>query len=179
MKKFVKKSVTISNENYEKIKIFLSNNNIKFSNLINFSLYQSFQTSKENDLKLLVKGNNRSKSIRVELSQEEFEFLSNLAKSHGFNSAKQEIKFLLLNFISKDKIPTNIEMNNLQNAINNLNKLGRNINEIVKFLREKRSYEFNINFDKLKDILSQTNSQISEINSIITNYQKILNLKVF
>lgn len=179
MKKFVKKSVTISNENYEKIKIFLSNNNIKFSNLINFSLYQSFQTSKENDLKLLVKGNNRSKSIRVELSQEEFEFLSNLAKSHGFNSAKQEIKFLLLNFISKDKIPTNIEMNNLQNAINNLNKLGRNINEIVKFLREKKSYEFNINFDKLKDILSQTNSQISEINSIITNYQKILNLKVF
>ena len=179
MKKFVKKSVTISNENYEKIKIFLSNNNIKFSNLINFSLYQSFQASKENDLKLLVKGNNRSKSIRVELSQEEFEFLSNLAKSHGFNSAKQEIKFLLLNFISKDKIPTNIEMNNLQNAINNLNKLGRNINEIVKFLREKKSYEFNINFDKLKDILSQTNSQISEINSIITNYQKILNLKVF
>lgn len=91
---------------------------------------------------------------------------------------KQEIKFLLLNSIASEKLFNNIEMIELINATNDLNKLGRNINEIVKLLRQKKSYEFNVNFNKLADFFSDINNQILEINKLISGYRKILNLKI-
>lgn len=103
-----------------------------------------------------------------------------LSSCNGFGSVKQIIKFILLNYMADEnkKLFNNIEMLELVNTTNDLNKLGRNINEIVKLIRAKKSYEFNINFDKLADVFKEINDKILEINNLITEYKKILNLKV-
>lgn len=179
----IKKSFRIDDENYLKIKSFLDKNNITFSALVNSAIFNFFQTKKNENLKLplTTKGNNKSKSIRVDISENEFVFLSNLAKFNGFNSVKQEIKFLLLNSIADkdEKLFNNLEMKELTNAINDLNKLGRNINEIVKLLRDKKPYEFSLNFDNFSKILTDINIKIDNINKIIITYRQKLNLKVF
>lgn len=180
MKNKIWKSVRIDRENQANIELVLKKYNIAFSTFINLVIYRFFENKYDKNLKvnLTTNCNNKSKSIRVELSDKEYDFLLNLAKYNGFNSVKQEIKFLLLNSIASEKLFNNIEMIELINATNDLNKLGRNINEIVKLLRQKKSYEFNVNFNKLADFFSDINNQILEINKLISGYRKILNLKI-
>ena len=41
-----------------------------------------------------------------------------------------------------------------ENALNNINKIGRKINELIRILKEKSNTKININIDRLGDLLA-------------------------
>lgn len=45
-------------------------------------------------------------------------------------------------------------MNTLLDALNNINKIGRKINELIRILKEKSNTKININIDRLGDLLA-------------------------
>lgn len=182
MDKKILKTIRIDAENYKNIEELISKDiGYNFSSIVNAAIYNFFNSNydiKKNIIKL--DDNSKFKSVRVNLSEREYKYFDMLSFYNGFGSVKQIIKFILLNYMAdkNKKIFNNIEMLELVNTTNDLNKLGRNINEIVKLLKTKKSYEFNMNFDKLADVFKEINDKILEINNLITEYKKVLNLKV-
>ena len=63
-------------------------------------------------------------------------------------------------------------------ALTNLNKLGRNINELVRILKEKKDAKISINIERIGDLLNNIYFKIDTIGSKITNYQKQLDDRV-
>lgn len=112
-----------------------------------------------------------SREIRINLTEEEYLFLQDSARLHGFTSVTKETRWRLKNTIYKDKFYNNIEMKELASALIDINKLGRNINSLVAILKERLGVKFNIDLEKMSDVLSDINLQIKKANSIITEYK--------
>jgi hypothetical protein len=53
-----------------------------------------------------------------------------------------------------EKVFSNTDMNTLLDALNNINKIGRKINELIRILKEKSNTKININIDRLGDLLA-------------------------
>ena len=109
-----------------------------------------------------------SREIRINLTEEEYSFLQNSAKSHGFTSVTKETRWRIKNTIYNDKFYNNIEMK----------ELGRNINSLVAILKERLGVKFNIDLEKMSDVLNDINLQIKKVNGIITEYKTRLDRRV-
>ena len=48
-----------------------------------------------------------------------------------------------------EKVFSNTDMNTLLDALNNINKIGRKINKLIRILKEKSNTKININIDRL------------------------------
>ena len=70
-----------------------------------------------------------------------------------------------------EKVFSNTDMNTLLDALNNINKIGRNINELIRILKEKSNAKININIDRLGDLLTDIYSFIKIIDKEITSYR--------
>ena len=119
-----------------------------------------------------------SREIRINLTEEEYSFLQNSAKSHGFISVTKETRWRIKNTIYNDKFYNNIEMKELASALVDINKLGRNINSLVAILKERLGVKFNIDLEKMSDVLNDINLQIKKVNGIITEYKTRLDRRV-
>ena len=70
-----------------------------------------------------------------------------------------------------EKVFSNTDMNTLLDALNNINKIGRKINELIRILKEKSNTKININIDRLGDLLADIYSFIKTIDKEITSYR--------
>ena len=70
-----------------------------------------------------------------------------------------------------EKVFSNTDMNTLLDALNNINKIGRKINELIRILKEKSNTKININNDRLGDLLADIYSFIKTIDKEITSYR--------
>ena len=69
-------------------------------------------------------------------------------------------------------------MKELASALVDINKLGRNINSLVAILKERLGVKFNIDLEKMSDVLNDINLQIKKVNGIITEYKTRLDRRV-
>ena len=173
------KTFRINNEILAKVKEVEANGNFTFSEIVNSALFHFLKTS---DIKNGFDGAEKPKNekkIRIELTQADYDFFSNLAKMHGFSSASKEIKFQLINLIySDDRLFNNVEMIELRDAINDLNKLGRNLRELLARLRQNNSYNFSVNYDKFSVFIKSIDDQVKEATKLINKYVSYLKIKV-
>lgn len=182
--KKIYKGVRINKEILDKINQILTTSNFNFSEFVNSALYYFLENkkNKKDEISKLEFYNiydKFEKDIRIKFPKQEYEILEILAKAHGFNSVNKEVKFLLINFTHDEKLFNNVEMKELKNSITDINKLGRNLNEILKEYKKAR-YPFG--YDKLikdellnSEILTNIQTQIQEITQLISDYEKILN----
>ena len=175
----VKKTFRIDDEILLEVQKLEANGNFTFSEIVNSALFHFFKTA---DIKNGFDGAEKlknEKKIRIELTQVDYDFFSNLAKMHGFSSTSTEIKFQLINLIySDDRLFNNIEMIELRNAINDLNKLGRNLRELLARLRQNNSYNFSVNYDKFSVFTKSIDDQVKETTKLINKYISDLKIKV-
>lgn len=178
--KKVKKSFRIESEILEEIEKFLTKSNYSFSEFINSALYHFLE--KKSFLKYSVDefkfGNQKAKNLRVNFSDDEYQILLKLAKKNGFNSVSKEVKFITLNAIYKNQnFFNNIEMKDLKNAIGSINKLGSNLNQIVKILNQKDYRNFSFNYKTFEPHLQSIDENIGYIKELIFYYNTILQTK--
>ncbi|MDA3048212.1 MULTISPECIES: hypothetical protein [unclassified Campylobacter] len=177
MKKMGKKTfkgVRIDDTLLEQINEKIQNTNQTFSDIVNVALFKFIdKKSDKNSEKIQPMSMAKdSVEIRFFIPQQEYKFLQNQAEKNGFSSATKEIKFLLLNFIyGNEKVFNNIEMKELTKATNDLNILGRNISEIIRYLRTHDPFNLNINYNGLERLLTDINTQIKTINDLVTDYR--------
>ena len=177
MDKLVRQEVKLSKENYEVIKSLKESENATFNEIIN-AMISRYTENKNEKLARVKKRTPSNHKIIALLTQDEYTFLQEQAKYHGFSSATKELKFRLTNSIYSNGIFSNIEMKDMMIALTDLNKLGRNINELVRILKEKKDAKININIERIGDLLNNIYSKIDTIGSKITNYQKQLDDRV-
>ena len=170
IKKF-RQEVRLSNENYEFIQSLKKKENTTFNEIINsmISLYK--ESPKQESISRVKKSEKQSHRIYITLTDTEYNFLSTQAIKHGFPSPTKEVIFRLTNSMYDEKIFSNSDMNNLLNALNDINKIGRNINELIRILKEKSNAKININIDRLGDLLADIYSFIKIIDKEITSYR--------
>ena len=179
MSEKVKKTFRVDNEILEKTKNLETNGNFTFSEIVNSALFHFLKSADINESLSKGKKLRNEKKIRIELAQNEYDFFANLAKEHGFSSASKEIKFQLINLVySDDRLFNNIEMIELRNAINDLNKLGRNLRELLTRLQQNNSYNFSVNYDKFSIFTESIDNQVKEATKLINKYTSDLKIKV-
>ena len=71
----------------------------------------------------------------------------------------------------------NIEMKDLKNAIGSINKLGSNLNQIVKILNQKDYRNFLFNYKTFEPHLQSIDENIGYIKELIFYYNTILQTK--
>ena len=178
--KKVKKSFRIETEILEQIETILDKSNHSFSDFVNSALFhflekKSFIKYGINEFKF---GDQKERKLRVDFSNAEYEILSKLAKKNGFNSVSKEVKFITLNAIYKNQnFFNNIEMKDLKNAIGSINKLGSNLNQIVKILNQKDYRNFSFNYKTFEPHLQSIDENIGYIKELVFYYNTILQTK--
>ena len=177
----VSKSVKIEKEISDKIDEILCGKRYTFTDVINAALFNFFENKFDEKVMFnkVKKNADINRNLRIRVSDKEYEFLQQRAKYHGFNSVAKEIKFQVLNTIyDEDKNFNNIEMGELRNAINDLNKLGRNLKEILARLQQNNSYNFTVNYEKFGTFTQSIDNQVKLAIKLINRYVSELNLKV-
>ena len=173
------KTFRIDNEILEKVKEVEANGNFTFSEIVNSALFHFLKTADIKNSFDRVEKLKNEKKIRIELTQADYNFFSNLAKMHGFSSTSKEIKFQLMNLVySDDRLFNNMEMVELRTAINDLNKLGRNLRELLTRLQQNNSYNFSVNYDKFSVFTKSIDDQVKEATKLINRYISGLKIKV-
>lgn len=178
--KRILKSLRIQSEILEQINQALSNSNYTFSEFVNSALFhflekKSYIKYGVDELKFI---NQKEKSLRVNLSKDEYEILSKLAKKNGFNSVSKEVKFIILNAIYKNQsFFNNIEMADLKNAVGSVNKLGSNLNQILKNLRQKDYRNLSFNYKNFEPFLQNIDEDIRYIKELMYYYSNFLQIK--
>ena len=170
VKKF-RQEVRLSNENYEFIQSLKKKENATFNEIINSMINLYKENPKQENISRLKKSEKQSHRIYITLTDTEYNFLSTQAIEHGFPSPTKEVIFRLTNSMYDEKVFSNADMNTLLGALNNINKIGRNINELIRILKEKSNAKININIDRLGDLLADIYSFIKTIDKEITSYR--------
>ena len=170
VKKF-RQEVRLSNENYEFIQSLKKKENTTFNEIINSMINLYKENPKQENISRLKKSEKQSHRIYITLTDTEYNFLSTQAIKHGFSSPTKEVIFRLTNSMYDEKVFSNTDMNTLLDTLNNINKIGRNINELIRILKEKSNAKININIDRLGDLLTDIYSFIKIIDKEITSYR--------
>lgn len=178
--KRILKSLRIETEILKQINQALSNSNYTFSEFVNSALLHFLE--KKSYIKYGVDEfkfvNQKAKNLRVNFSNDEYEILSKLAKKNGFNSVSKEVKFITLNAIYKNQnFFNNTEMKDLKNAVGNINKLGSNLNEILKNLRQKDIRNLSFNYKNFEPFLQNIDENINYIKELMFYYSNFLQTK--
>ncbi len=177
MKKLVRQEVKLSKANYDFIQSLKEKENATFNEIIN-AMISRYLEDKNNKLILTKKRKPIDHKLTIFITQDEYYFLQEQAIYHGYSSATKELKFLLTNLIYNKAIFSNINMGEMQNAINDMNKLGRNINELIKILKEKKDAKINLNIDRIGSLLNDIYSKIDVATKLVTEYQNEIIFRV-
>lgn len=178
MKNKIRQEVKLSEENFNFIKSLKEKENTTFNEIINAMINLYIEKRQQDTISRVSKNESESHKIYIYLTNTEYEFLKEQSQKHGFSSVTKEVKFRLLNNIYESKLFNNIEMYELANMMVDLNKIGRNINQLVKILQERATSKFNFNFDNFSTILFDINLKINALDKEISSYRTKLNQRV-
>ncbi|MBS9782724.1 MAG: hypothetical protein KGV43_02845 [Arcobacter sp.] len=122
-------NLRLSEENFRKLNNIKKKTNISRTELINILISKLDDNNEFLDNEVYSEENT---IIKIKLTQTEKEYLQNQSEKSGATSLTNEVKFRLLNTIYKNQFFTNNEMKELSKIIFELNKIGVNINQILK-----------------------------------------------
>ncbi|OCR84628.1 hypothetical protein [Campylobacter fetus] len=166
--------INIDDDKIEIIKKIKQETKISISQIINFLISKY---SKENDdrkdknrelLDIKNKKVESNKYIRINISNEEYQFLMQEAQKNGFNMTSKEIKYRLLNTIHNNKYFTSMELENFSQARSEINVVGRNLNRLLKLLHTRNiikfdSKDFKKSIDNLNDKIDKLSDELGEL----------------
>lgn len=158
-------NLKISKNNLKILENIKNNSKIPITRIINI-LISKFNTNIDFLNNKII--DNEETVIKIKLTNNEKEFLKNEAEKSGSNTLTSEVKFRLLNTIYKNKYFTNNELIELSKNTYELNKIGVNINQILK----KINKENNINNEELKNIINELKIKINDNNTTINEIVK-------
>lgn len=174
----IKLSFRIRKNNNEYLENIAKEYNISKNELIN----QLIEFSKKNNNVFRLDNNKSSykifKEVRIKLSEDEFDFLKKEQNNHAFKSLSKEIKFRINNTIYNNAFFTNIEMQELLKNNADINKLGRNLNELVRFIKSKSNQNIELDDGIFKDMLLQIKEYLEKNNSFVLKCKKDIELRL-
>lgn len=165
--------IRLSDDNHKKLENIKKNSNASLNLIVN-TIIDNFDKNLEIE-KLDINNSSIRKSsmIHLRLTQDEYNFLQQVAKIHGFNSAVKEVKFCLMSSIYSKNIFMPIEMRELTFAVNSMRKLGANIVTLIKAIYAKNS-NITFNFDNVEKTCDLVKTHIENTSKIIQQYCDIL-----
>ncbi len=105
--------------------------------------------------------------LKVKITKSEKDFLQEQAIKNGSSSLTSEVKYRLLNTIYREKYFTNIELSTFIRTKGEVNKVGINLNQLLKLLNKKSS--LNVNEEILKNMISDINIKVSNLSNELEN----------
>lgn len=168
--------IRVNDENYNELIKLKNANAVSMNLLINAMIELYINEPKNTDKFLQNTKTKREHELRIYFTDDEFKFIKKQAKLTGLNSANKQAKFYIINQIENEKIFTPIEMKNLFFAVNDMNKLGRNLNALIMSIRDRKN-EIKINVDNFEKMLNLIYEKIESITNIIKKYREILNTR--
>lgn len=174
MKRF---SLRLDDENFKKIEKIKKNFNATFNLIINMIIDNFNKNIESNELDIKKSSSKKTSMIHIRLTQDEFNFLQEQAKIHGFNSATKEVKFRLVSSMYNENFFTPIEMNELTPALNSMRKLGANIVTLIKAIYAKNS-NITFNFDNVEKTCELVKNYIENTSKLIQKYCDILDKRI-
>lgn len=172
MKKYL---LTIETNNFEYLNKIKLETKSSINKIINYIIKVYSQNNNEN-FELIsnpINENKNMKEIRIKLTDDEFNLLKEISLSNAFRSVSKQAKFTLINSLNKNKLFTNIEIDEFIKTRTEINAIGKNIYQLLKVIRGKNLVKINdnnlkntINDIKYKiDILSDILGKIIEVNN--------------
>lgn len=132
--------IRLENENNNFISSLKHETNSSINIIINtiISNYMRQHTHTNSIASIYNKNNTKEvKEIRLKLSIDEYEFLKRSADMNGHNSVTKEAKFRLLNTLHNEKFYTAKETQLFIKLRTEINILGRNINQLLRYIQSK------------------------------------------
>lgn len=128
---------------------------LSYNKIINTIIQTNSKDSNQNEFvkNKITDNKTATREIRIKLTNDEYNLLAKSAKNHSFTSITKEAKFRLLNTISTSKYYSNFEMENFIKTRNELNRIGVNLNQLVKFLKQNNTNKVD-NLEKSIEILN-------------------------
>lgn len=184
---FVKKLFVLSEENAKRLKEISTKENKSMSKIINL-LIENYSKSDEVE-KSISKGIDKLnfaedekgenyKTIKVKIAQKEYDILKRFALKESLNNVARYVKYLISLKIYADNSLPNSEVKELDKARNELNLVGKNLNQVLKILHSRSSTneEQNTSFKNLNELLEDINSKqnilYSKINAFMQTNKK-------
>ncbi len=170
-------TIRLSDDNYKKLENIKKNSNVSLNLIVNTIIdnYEKKIESKQfnydnSDFK-------KDTMVHIRLTQNEYIFLQEQAKNHGFNSVTKEIKFRLITSMYDETFFTPIEMSELTPALNSMRKLGANIVTLIKAIYTKNS-NISFNFDNVEKTCELVKNYIENTSKLIQKYCAILDKRI-
>lgn len=168
----------LTDENYEKIKTIKENSNASLNLILNM-IVDSYDSKNKVNCKLEFKKTSTKKNtmLHIRITEDEYIYLKEQAKIHGFKSASKEVKFRLVSTMYNENFFSPIEMKELLGAANQMKRLGANISTLIKAIYSKnRNVIFN--FENLEKTIELAKNYIKNCSGIIGKYCDILDKRI-
>lgn len=163
-------TIRLSDENYNILKEINHTKNIPIGQILNF-LIEKYLLESANDLDIPIFDKNKDeniKTIRISITDKEYQTLKKRQKIHLHSSMAQEVKYYILNAIYNDKILSQIEVNALALTRAEIHKIGVNLNQIARVVNNREIKEIPESFKKDIEILhSKIDDLKNKINAVI------------
>lgn len=155
---------------YNNLKELSDKYNISMNLLINEILKSDECIEIQKKLKL----KNRSEDLvefRFFIPKDEYEIFRDSSNKFGYKSPTSFFKFLIKKLLYKDMILNNIEIDEIKKTKTSINKLGNNLNMLLKELYKK---EFGIDKDILNSINQNAKDIFLEIEKFNENIKRLI-----
>ena len=145
-----------SPENYAFLLELKKDNGVGINRILNETI-AFYREASSRYIRFLPKNKNYkfTHELRKKFTDEEYEFLQNEAKNHGFKSATQEAKFRLLNTIYEHGFLDNIELDGLRSAVNSVSKIASNVNAVARQLQIQDNKNYMMNYKEFAEVLEK------------------------
>lgn len=167
-----KMSFRINEDNYKFLNDLKSDTNVSMNKLLNIILAdvkEANYKSKKSNIDTALKASN-TKEIRIDLTQEEYEYLQLQSKVSGLNSVTKEVKYRLLNTMYDNTYFTNLELRAFTKASTEVTIVGRNLNQLVKLLNTKNN-KIKIDETRFIKLYEEINLRVS---NLVNELKKII-----
>lgn len=171
-------SFRLDKSNEEFLNSLKEKHNISKNEMINIIINEYKNKFKKVDFLKKQKDYKYNKVVRIKLTDEEVSFFEKSMNEHNFSSLTKELRYRIVNSIYKDKLFSNLDMKELTNANNDINKIGRNLNQLVRVIKEKSDKKLIINEDGLKKLLENIFNGIKNINLIVSKSKQDLDNRI-
>jgi len=144
---------------------------IPVTSLANSCIYEKLgdkiKLLKEFDISLA----NDETELKIRIFETEKDYLLKSSEITGTNSLTQEIRYRVLNSIYEKKLLIPIEIKVLNEIKYEINRIGRNLHQILKYLNFKEE----LKSDDLKELIAQLNMKLDENKKILENHLNYTN----
>lgn len=163
-------TIRFNDENYSVLKQISDDNNIPIGQILNF-LVEKYLLDSDNDLnvpKFVENKDKNTKTIKISITDSEYQILKKRQKIHLHSSMAQEAKYYIFNAIYNDKVLSQLEVNALALARAEIHKIGVNLNQLARAVNNKEIKEIPESFKKDIEIMHHKIDDLkNKINAVI------------